>query len=200
MNAFLHRFLDAFARWAISRNAPGAYDGENDQRWAYTIETDGSPYLTRVLFTNLLPVVKRVFGVGIYLHHFHRPDGDRVLHSHPWANARSFILLGSYDEERLDLESHAILTSEWYRKVKSDLDPEGKIVDRTPVDRRRVRWFNRITREDYHRVVQLHGHVWTLFITGRRLPDDDGGNWGFLVDGKHVPWKQFLGKSSKESP
>ncbi|MGN6103521.1 MAG: hypothetical protein ACTHU0_00210 [Kofleriaceae bacterium] len=52
-----------------------------------------------------------------------------------------------------------------------------------------MRFFNRLTDTDYHRVRELRGDVWTLFITGPRVQD-----WGFLVDGDHVPWTKYLGK------
>lgn len=155
----LSRLLDKVARWALSKNPSGGYSGEDDKRWAYVIETDGSPYLTRVL----LP---KIFGLRPMLHHFHRPDSDRNLHNHPWAWAFSLILSGSYNEERL---------------VDSDVCEETRSVGR-------VRWWNKLTSKDYHAVTQLHGDVWTLFITGKHVQD-----WGFMVDGRHVPWRQYLG-------
>src|ERR1700692_2623605 len=90
----ISRLLNRFATWALSKNKPGSYAGEDDKRWAYQIETDGSPYLTRIMFP-------RIFGVRVYLHHFHRPDNDRHLHNHPWKWTKSFVLCGSYTEERL---------------------------------------------------------------------------------------------------
>jgi hypothetical protein len=42
---------------------------------------------------------------------------------------------------------------------------------------------------EYHRIAQISdGGVWTLFITGRNR-----GTWGFMVDGKKVPWREYLG-------
>jgi hypothetical protein len=42
---------------------------------------------------------------------------------------------------------------------------------------------------EYHRIAQISdGGVWTLFITGRYR-----GSWGFRVDGKKVPWREYLG-------
>lgn len=42
---------------------------------------------------------------------------------------------------------------------------------------------------EYHRIesVPVDG-VWTLFITGRKR-----GTWGFLVNGRKVPWREYLG-------
>jgi hypothetical protein len=166
----LARALGAFANWALSQNAPGSYAGEDDKRWAYTIETDGNPYLTRILFP-------RVFGFRPMLHRFHRADLDRHIHNHPWALAFSFILCGSYVETRLDVEADALL----HRL--------GRRADRDPTITRRVRWFNVLTDADYHKVDRLNGEVWTLFVTGKRMQD-----WGFLVDGEHVPWREYFAK------
>lgn len=137
--------LRRFTSWALSKYAPGGYAGEDDRRRAYTIETDGDKYLTRVI---LLP--RRIFGANIYLHNFHRADADRYLHNHPWRWTRSIVLSGSYDEERLA-----------HPELEGCLD----VVERA------VRWFNKIGELDYHRVTKLHGDVWTLFITGPRIQD-----------------------------
>lgn len=172
----ISRLLNKFTNWALSKNPPGGYAGEDDERWAYTIETEGDPYLTRVLLSRWLPI-KKWFGIGIYLHHFHRPDIDQHLHNHPWTWGMSFVLSGSYTEERL----------------------EGFLETMPPqilTDTRRVSRFNFIRDTDYHKVKELHGDVWTLFITGRRHEND----WGFLVDGVHVPWTKYLSKDSKYEP
>jgi hypothetical protein len=97
------------------------------------------------------------------IHHILREDHDRHFHDHPW-DARFVILKGWYIEERL-------------------------LADGTP---------QRITRRpgdtatldfgEYHRIVEVSpGGVWTLFITYQYR-----GTWGFLVDGKKVPWREYL--------
>lgn len=177
------RLLDKFAKWALARNAPGGYAGEDDKRWAYTIETDGSPYLTRII----LPW--RIFGVRPYLHHFHRPDVDRWVHNHPWSWALSIVLAGSYEEERLDqvveyeVAAPARAGTKW-----NEFGPHAHKRE-VLTDRRVVRWFNFLTRRDYHRVLELHGDVWTIFVTGPRQQ-----SWGFLVDGKHVDYRDYFKK------
>ena len=165
----LGRILSKVAAWALARNQPGSYAGEDDRRWAYTIEVDGEKYLTRIL----LP---RVLGVRVMLHHILRPDSDRNLHNHPWRWARSIVLCGAYDEERLE-------------QVVETVDHEGREYAVPLTVERTVRRHNKITEHDYHRITRLHGDVWTLFITGTRAQD-----WGFLVDGVHVPWRKYLGK------
>lgn len=157
----LSRVMD----WALAKNGDGGYEGEDSPRWAYTITgPDGDPYLSRLL----LPRV-RLLGREFrpMLHHFHRPDADRVLHNHPWTWAVSLVLAGSYVEERLEALVYGIETRET----------------------RLVRWFNRLTDQDYHRVERLNGDVWTLFVTGKRTQD-----WGFLEDGRHVQWQEYLSR------
>jgi hypothetical protein len=41
---------------------------------------------------------------------------------------------------------------------------------------------------NYHRIVHVKPNTWTLFFAGRRSRD-----WGFLVDGRHVPCRTYLG-------
>lgn len=163
----VHRLLGAFTDWALSKNR-GGFKTEADPRWAYTIGTNGSPYMTRVLLSRLLPL-RKWFDIGIYLHHIHRADGDRYLHSHPWKWGASCVLGGSYTEERL----------------------EGVIGDRVLTETRHVTRFNFIRDTDYHKILELHGDVWTLFISG---PHTEDHQWGFLVDGAHVPEQEFLKK------
>lgn len=145
--------LDAWARHICETrpgnlSAPNSTDqGDNGIR-GYVIvdQTTGDPYMTRILFP-------RVFGFRPMLHHIHRPDYDRDLHDHPWAWCVSLILRGSYDEERPADCHHA----DCMRTVE-----------------RRVRWTNYITRGTWHRITELHGNVWTLFIAGPRVQ-----KWGF---------------------
>lgn len=47
---------------------------------------------------------------------------------------------------------------------------------------------------EYHRITEVSpGGVWTLFITGRYR-----GTWGFNVDGRKVPWREYLGLEPKQ--
>jgi len=44
---------------------------------------------------------------------------------------------------------------------------------------------------EYHRIATVPEEgVWTLFITWKYR-----GTWGFVVDGKKVPWRQYVGLS-----
>lgn len=45
-----------------------------------------------------------------------------------------------------------------------------------------------VTGEGYHRIATVSPDgVWTLFFMGK-----DKGEWGFLVDGKHMPSREFF--------
>lgn len=59
---------------------------------------------------------------------------------------------------------------------------------------RRVTRVNFITRGTFHRVAQLHGRTWTLFITGAYA-----GTWGFIVGGKVVPWRDYVRERDEQA-
>ena len=109
----------------------------------------------------------------VYLHHFLTPDGDGH-HNHPWRWSFSLILWGSYTEEYFDAPG-------------ADVLGYGARFSRART--RRVRWFNWLPPGRYHRIVALHGRVWTLFVCGPLT----GKGWGFWMPGRgHVPWKKRL--------
>lgn len=185
------RLLSKVMDWALARNGGGDYEGETSNKWAYTIRApDGSPYLSRLL----LPRV-RIPGTQVefrpMLHHFHRPDDDGELHSHPWSWAASLVLAGGYEEERLvgDPRLDRFMTSVGQCAMCARWRGEcpGHPAER---DVKQVRFWNYLTKDDYHRVTRLRGSTWTLFVSGPRTPDNA---WGFLTeDGVHVPWQDFL--------
>lgn len=143
-------------------------DEEKPVVWKYVIRgDDGSPYLTRVLFPRIPAGVPVVGGIRPMLHKFHRPDGDRELHNHPWSWAWSLILAGEYLEERLLIDESNLAGSPLTETVL-------------------VRWFNRLTDIDFHRIIELRGEVYTLFCTGPRTQ-----SWGFMdgETGEFVDWE-----------
>lgn len=106
---------------------------------------------------------------GLYLHHIHRPDRDRDPHDHPWSFA-SVILAGSYHE-----------------KVWPDKTDPGRTFTRS-----RNRWsLQRMRRGGAHIITSMNGPLWTLVLTGRRQ-----GEWGFWVQGKYVPWREYISSPS----
>lgn len=150
--------------------------------WGHVIldEVTGEPYLTRVLFPRIPARVPVIGGVRPTLHKFHRPDNDRAIHNHPWKWAVSFILAGEYVEEKLAID-------------------ESNLKRRPVTEHRLVRWVNYLTRQDWHRITELRGEVYTLFCMGPRLSEDDVassemGDWGFMdMDtGETINWRRFL--------
>lgn len=102
------------------------------------------------------------FGVAIRVHEILRSDLGRDPHNHPWPFV-SIILKGMYIEERYDLKG--VLTQ---RNVYGP----GDILVRPA--------------NTWHRLDLVGGSVTTLFITGRKCQD-----WGFNVDGKFVPHREY---------
>lgn len=118
---------------------------------------------------------------SVRIHHICRADQDRDLHDHPW-NARTIILRGWYREERF----FSTLTGRDWQHINHHLIRDGS----TLFTLGRTRGYTgRLLFGQYHRISEVSdGGVWTLFITGRKR-----GTWGFLVDGKKVPWRTYLG-------
>jgi hypothetical protein len=67
----------------------------------------------------------------------------------------------------------------------------GFYIEELPGGLHRVRGVGdtgRLLFGQYHRIDSIsEDGVWTLFITWRKR-----GTWGFLVDGKKVPWREYL--------
>ena len=100
------------------------------------------------------------------------------MHNHPWDRAYSFLLLGSYIEERLVQELLPFVIERELRKV---------------------RWFNALYKEDFHRITSIDGPLWTLFIAGDRQ-DTNGIDWGFLDEEnkKLIPHIEYITKSGAQ--
>lgn len=109
---------------------------------------------------------------GIYLHHFHRGDEDRELHSHPWRFAISLILSGGYCEERKT-------DRPWPINTRFTVFEPGMI--------------SLISSNTFHRVDLLKTRnveeTWTLFIVGPKFK-----GWGFWNKdtSEFTPWRKFL--------
>lgn len=105
----------------------------------------------------------------VFLHHIHRPDKDRHVHNHPFPWARAFILSGGYHES---------------------ITRTNPMSGRTGYLTHDARTWSSEAFEpgNYHRIVHVQPGTWTLFFAGRRSRD-----WGFLVDGAHVPCRKYLG-------
>lgn len=143
--------------------------------WREIPRLHGRPYLRRLGREQSIEQSKKDRDDGrkrVRVHNFVGPD-DAGHHNHPFKWSFSLVLWGSYTEEVL----------EWCPlcTLLEGNNPAGHI--RT----RRVRWFNWIPNGKYHRIVELHGSVWTLFFMGPRTT-----SWGFWVPGRgHVPWREY---------
>lgn len=128
----------------------------------------GTLYLQRFRIVGDMMARHDWFPFTAYLHRFHRPDEDRVLHNHPWPWAVSCILAGGYREER---SAEAVFGMSSPQHVSRWL---------------RAGSLNLLRGDTFHRVAELDGETWTLFIVGRKHQ-----NWGFDVPGRgFVPWRQ----------
>jgi hypothetical protein len=105
-------------------------------------------------------------GIAVRVHHILRSDEGRDPHDHPWPYL-TVILRGGYWERRYDdLGGH--ISTKWHGP--------GSVLYRPA--------------NSWHRLDLLEGQTtWTLFCTGRYAQ-----SWGFNVDGRKVPYKQYLGK------
>ncbi len=93
-------------------------------------------------------------GMTFFLHRFYSGDGDDWFHDHPWDRSYAVVLAGSYLEERI-----------------RHFDPRSGMVATV----RRVRFFNRLRFDDFHRIAKIVPQTWTLFVHFGRTKE-----WGFF--------------------
>ncbi|WP_447590080.1 hypothetical protein [Aquipseudomonas campi] len=120
---------------------------------------------------------------AVRIHHIQRADMDRDLHDHPW-DARTVILRGWYREQRLIDDADPVAL---YLNLAANAQLT-EYIDRV------AGTSARLSHGEYHLIDEVSpGGVFTLFITFRYR-----GTWGFLVDGKKVPWREY-GQSPVET-
>lgn len=110
---------------------------------------------------------------SIRIHHILRADVARDLHDHPW-DARTIILKGDYVERRrVGMRSTS--------KSGEKIEPITEEFLRLPGDTATIKF------GEYHSIDYVSdGGVYTMFFTW-----DYRGTWGFLVNGKKVPWREY---------
>ena len=116
---------------------------------------------------------------SIRIHHILRADLARDLHDHPW-DARTIILKGDYVERRrvAGKGSYTLLDGIEYPVTEEYL--------RLPGDTATIKF------GEYHSIDYVSdGGVYTMFITW-----DYRGTWGFLVNGKKVPWREYTNEGA----
>lgn len=126
------------------------------------------------------------FPVSIRIHRIMVPDGDRHHHDHPW-NARTILLKGGYDEERLE-----------YREPCPSLDWTSMLPGAyyTQPYRRKQGDTATLGFGEFHRITKVPAEgVWTLFIT---FPLQ--GDWGYMVDGKKVSFREYVRSGTVVDP
>lgn len=182
------------AAWVITRPRVSAWLIERAQRTPYRHITsaDGREvYMRRWWLFNAYPdpmggsstpAPRHIRWLhSVRVHHICRPDIDRHLHDHPW-DARTIVLRGWYTEER----PWSALTEAEAMRADGAVISDG--AERALYSRLRGHT-GRLLFGQFHRISAVSpGGVWTLFITGRHR-----GTWGFEVDGRKVPWREYLG-------
>lgn len=171
------------ATWLIERSKRTPYypitsrDGSETymHRWwlfnAYSKDDEGNAGPPR---WSWLPSVR--------VHHILRADDDDHMHDHPW-DARTVLLRGWYEEERgfrdpWTFSPKGMAVMRWF---PDELFPRD-VFDRVSGDTQSV-LFNQ-----YHRISEVApGGVYTLWFTWKYQD-----TWGFLVNGKKVPWRDYL--------
>jgi len=109
-------------------------------------------------------------GIAARVHEILRSDLGREPHDHPWAYL-TVILKGGYWEERYDAAGKLVSTK-WHGP--------GSVLFRRA--------------NSWHKLIVPEGQVaTTLFITGSKSQ-----SWGFNVEGKKVPYREYLGKPEKK--
>lgn len=99
---------------------------------------------------------------SVRVHEILRADTAEHMHDHPW-DARTIILRGAYTE--------TVAGEEW-----------NPAFFRSAGDTRAIRY------GEYHHIHHVFGNsCFTLFFTWKYV-----GAWGFKVDGRKVPWREYL--------
>jgi hypothetical protein len=126
---------------------------------------DHQPYLERYHLLRL------PFGYKVYLHRFVASDPGRGLHNHPWKNALSLVLSGSYEEVRMS-------------SAKEDNRVTRRLL--------RAGRFNSISGSIFHRInIDANQECWSLFVHGPKA-----SSWGFLQRQTYQDHSQLVDQAS----
>ena len=98
-----------------------------------------------------------------YLHKFLKPEPQDIFHVHRWHKMRSFILKGSYTEERLFIDgSSKIVKHNWLSTFSMD-------------------------KSVIHRI-ESWDNCWSLFFF-----DGSDENWGYVDRSmNYTPWQEYI--------
>lgn len=133
---------------------------------------NGAPYLDRTVLwgADCLENHSPAAPSHAFVHQIHAADGDRHMHDHPWVWAVAVVLSGGYTENR----HYGTWSANGCEPVPTRCEyREGDV--------------NILRPGDYHSIVSVLPDTSTLFLCGREASD-----WGFLVDGVHVPHAEYF--------
>lgn len=103
----------------------------------------------------------------------------------PWSVRIHHILRKDHDRALHDhpWNARTFILHGWYREVRED----GQLIRRCAGDTARLNF------GEFHSIREVSdGGVWTMFITSRFR-----GTWGFKVEGKKVPYREYLSRKAE---
>lgn len=166
---------------ALSWLAGKLYGRAFKHPYMHLYHPDGRPYMFRFWLLKIGRSVTQDGEVsprwlGVRLHIICSSDDDRVPHDHPWPFC-TFLLQGGYFEYRpINPSDWGWVQEESVRRYGA-----GSLIFRHATD--------------WHRLELPPGkETVTLFIHGPRQQD-----WGFLVRGRKVPWREWLQSNERTS-
>jgi len=112
-------------------------------------------------------VLLRLWGRGVYLHHFVGDDWSRDLHDHP----KRFISIGLRG---------------WYEEYTPCSCGRMDCTDFS-VKRWTAPWFRSFPAEHIHRITTPSRSCWTLVIVGK-----SSRPWGFWHRGQFIGWRSYV--------
>lgn len=125
----------------------------------------GDDYMLRRRLHGFMPGDgDRAYSMNSYVHRILRADEDPLPHSHPWEWAVSLVLRGGYVEQRPARYGGTA----FYSRVAGTV--------------------HEFDGETFHKITDVIGDCWTLFVTGPKI-----ASWGFLDEQRGViPWRERL--------
>lgn len=173
------RLFAALSRWVIRRAMRTPY-------WHLQNE-DGTAYMDRYWLARIGHDGVDDRGnpkpwIGLRVHHIRSSDIGRHFHDHPWTFL-SLILFGGYHEDK-PYDAETGFTVSRLRNCPSGVVYTRETFTAGELLLRRAHDWHRLRLPD--QLVDVG--TWTLVLTLPKRPE----SWGFLVDGKKVPWREYF--------
>ncbi|MGH8073691.1 MAG: hypothetical protein ACREO4_06415 [Lysobacter sp.] len=173
------RLFVTFGRWVIRRAAWKPY--------FHLRNVDGTAYMDRYWLVRIGRDGVDEHGqpkpwISLRVHHIRSSDIGRHFHDHPWTFV-SLVLFGGYHEDKpYDAESG--FTVSRLRNCPSGVVYTRETYIAGEFLLRRASDWHRLRLPDQ----LVDAGTWTLVLTLPKRPE----SWGFLVDGKKVPWREYF--------